>query len=135
MSSHDADLEEMRAGISCAVLLERHTPPWQLDKRQSTRHCLKYRRAKGEILLITHEGRGWWDPCSTAKGDVFALVQYLDPSLNFSDVRKVLRPFVGLTSSFPDHERPSSKTIPGVPFQSGGSAGRCRGGDRRRGVI
>jgi hypothetical protein len=29
-----------------------------LDKKESTGRCLKYRRAKGEILLVTHEGRG-----------------------------------------------------------------------------
>ena len=72
--SHDAELDELRAGVSCAVLLERHPPPWQLDKRESTRRCLKYRRGEGEIILVTHEGRGWWDPGSTAKGDVFSLV-------------------------------------------------------------
>ena len=80
--SHDAELDELRAGVSCAVLLERHPPPWQLDKRESTRRCLKYRRGEGEIILVTHEGRGWWDPGSTAKGDVFSLVQHLEPGLN-----------------------------------------------------
>ncbi len=44
MNGHDGELEQMRAGVSCAVLLERHAPPWQLDKKESTRHCLKYRR-------------------------------------------------------------------------------------------
>ena len=44
--------------MSCAVLLERYPPPWQLDKKESTHRCLKYRRAKGEILLVAHEGRG-----------------------------------------------------------------------------
>jgi hypothetical protein len=33
MSGHDAELEELRAKVSCAVLLERLPPPWQLDKR------------------------------------------------------------------------------------------------------
>ncbi len=79
--SHDAELDELRAGVSCAVLLERHPPPWQLDKGESTRRCLKYRRGEGEIILVTHEGRGWWDPGSTAKGDVFSLVQHLEPGL------------------------------------------------------
>jgi hypothetical protein len=116
MSGHDAELEEMRAGVSCAVFLERHPPPWQLDKKESTRRCLKYRRAKGEILLVTHEGRGWWDPGSTAKGDIFGLVQYLNPGANFGQVRKILRPFIGVSPSFPLYEKVPSKEKPAVPF-------------------
>jgi Toprim-like/Protein of unknown function (DUF3991) len=116
MSEQDAELEQMRAGVSCAVLLERHSSPWQLDRKESTRRCLKYRRAEGEILLVTHEGRGWWDPGSTAKGDIFALVQYLNPEVNFGQVRKILRPFIGLSPSFPLHERVSSKEKQDVPF-------------------
>ena len=99
----DVELEKLRAGVSCAVLLERHSPPWQFDKRESTQHCLKYRRGQGEIILVTHEGRGWWDPSSTAKGDVFSLVQHLEPGLNLGQVRRVLRPLAGLCQSFPEH--------------------------------
>jgi hypothetical protein len=61
MSEQGAELEQMRAGVSCAVLLECHPPPWQLDRKESTRRCLKYRRAKGEILLVNHKGRGCRD--------------------------------------------------------------------------
>ncbi len=114
--SHDAELDELRAGVSCAVLLERHPPPWQLDKGESTRRCLKYRRGKGEIILVTHEGRGWWDPGSTAKGDVFSLVQHLEPGLNLGQVRKVLRPLAGLSPSFPKHLRKTERNKPVVPF-------------------
>jgi hypothetical protein len=116
MSIQDAELEEMRAGVNCAVLLERHPPPWHLDKKESTRNCLKYRRAEGEILLVTHEGRGWWDPGSTAKGDIFGLVQFLNPGLNFGEVRKVLRPFIGLSPAFPVHKRTSARSTPAVPL-------------------
>jgi hypothetical protein len=117
MTGHDVELEQLRAGVSCAVLLERLPPPWQLDKQQSTRRCLKYRRAEGEVLLVTHEGRGWWDPGSTAKGDVFGLVQYLNPGLNFGEVRKVLRPFIGLSPSYPVHEGRSASEKPAVSFE------------------
>ena len=114
--SHDAELDELRAGVSCAVLLERHPPPWQLDKGESTRRCLKYRRGEGEIILVTHEGRGWWDPGSTAKGDVFSLVQHLVPGLNLGQVRKVLRPLAGLSPSFPKHLRVATREKPTVSF-------------------
>ncbi len=115
MGGHDAELERMRAGVSCATLLERHPPPWRLDRRESTRNCLKYRRAKGEILLVTHGGRGWWDPCSPARGDIFGLVQYLDPGLNFGAVRKVLRPFIGLSPCGPTPDRRTGAKQPVVP--------------------
>jgi hypothetical protein len=117
MNDHDAELEQMRAGVSSAVLLERHPPPWRLDKKESTRQCLKYRRAEGESLLVTPEGRGWWDPGSTAKGDIFGLMQYLNPGANFGEARKILRPFISLSPSFPLHNRPSSQRKPDVPFE------------------
>ena len=102
MPGHDAELDQFRQGVSCAVLLERATPPWQLDRKGSTRHALKYRRHEGEVVIVNHDGRGWWDPQSSAKGDVFDLVQFLDPGLNFGQVRRTLRPFVGLSPTFPE---------------------------------
>ena len=102
MSGLDAELDRFRADVSCAVLLERLSPVWRLDKPQSTRRALKYRRGKSEVLIVCCDGRGWWDPRSSAKGDVFNLVQYLDPALNFGQVRQVLRRFVGVTPSFPE---------------------------------
>ena len=102
MAGHDAEMDQFRAGVSCAVLLERLLPPWLLDKQESTKRALKYRRGEGEVLIVNHDGRGWWDPQSAAKGDVFDLVQHLDPSLSFGQVRQVLRPFVGLSPTFPE---------------------------------
>jgi hypothetical protein len=110
MSGQDAELEQLRHGISCAALLERGQPAWSLDKRGSTRRALKYRRGPGEVVIVNHDGRGWWDPHSTAKGDVFDLVQFLDPGLNFGQVRQVLRPLVGIPPSFPRALRESART-------------------------
>ena len=107
MAGHYADdLDLFRRDVNCAALLERLPPPWHLDRKESTRRALKYRRDKGEVLIINHEGRGWWDPLSPAKGDIFDLVQFLDPSLSFDQVCQVLRPFVGITPSFPQTDRP-----------------------------
>ena len=89
--------ERLKASVSCAALLERLPPVWRLDRAESTRRCLKYRRGPGEIVIVTHGGRGWWDPLSEAKGDVFALVQYLDPSLTFAGACRVLRGYAGIT--------------------------------------
>ncbi len=131
MSGNDAELEQLRA-VSCSALLERLPPPWQLDKAESTKGCLKYRRGKGEIILVTHEGRGWWDPGSTtARGDVFHLVQHLQPGTNFGQVRKLLREFVGISPSYPAHERTREREPRPCRCSSAGpSAGPC--GEARR---
>src|SRR5208282_213063 len=88
-------------GVNCVALLESVVPGWKLDPKGSTRRALKYRRDDGAIVIVNHDGRGWWDPRGTAKGDVFDLVQHLDPRLNFGQVCQVLRRFVGVTPRFP----------------------------------
>src|SRR5271166_1807781 len=83
MSGHDAELALFRRGVNCAALLESVVPGWKLDPKETTQRALKYWRDDGAILIVNHDGRGWWDPWGTAKGDVFDLVQHLDPRLNF----------------------------------------------------
>jgi hypothetical protein len=70
---------------NCAVLLERTQPPWKLDRKESTRLSLKYRRGKGEILIVSQAGKGWWE------GDVFDLVQWLEPGLTFGQGCRIPR--------------------------------------------
>ena len=103
--TEDTELDLFRAQVNCAAVLENMGQPWRLDKDGSTKRALKYRRAQGEILIVTHDGRGWWDPNSEARGDIFTLVQHLDPSLNFGHVRQVLRKFVGITPRYEPAER------------------------------
>ena len=102
--SDESELQHLRDRVSCAAVLER-AGGWKLDRPQSTRRALKYRRGKGEILIVNHAGRGWWDPTSTAKGDVFNLVQHLNPGLNFGEVRRELHRLIGIAPSFPAAER------------------------------
>jgi len=99
----DEETAQLRAAVSCAVVLEKGG--FRLDERESTKRSLKYRRGDGEIIIVNHEGQGWWDTGSTAKGDVFTLVQYLDPNLNFGQARQKLRELVGLTPSYEPAER------------------------------
>jgi len=119
MSGHDTELEQLRAGVSCAVLLERSG--YQIDKEESTAKCQKWRRRSGEIVIVNHDGRGWWDPQRLAterasKGDVFTLAQHLDPRANFGHVRKLLRGMVGLAPSYPMLERQQeARDKPAVP--------------------
>ena len=102
MSEHDEEIEQLKASVNCATLLERLPPVWQLDRAESSRHSLKYRRGPGEILIVNHDGRGWWDPQSDSKGDIFSLVQHLDPGLSFGAARRLLRGFAGVAPAFPE---------------------------------
>jgi hypothetical protein len=102
MNDQDAEVEWLKAEVSCAVLLERLPPVWQLDRAESTRRSLKYRRGEGEIVIVNHHGRGWWDPLSDRKGDIFTLVQQLDPGLNFGEARRMLRGFAGIAPAYPE---------------------------------
>ena len=101
MNRQDAEIQRLKTSVSCAVVLERLPPVWRLDAAESTRRSLKYRRGVGEIVIVNHDGHGWWDPLSEAKGDVFSLVQHLDPGLGFSAARRLLCGFAGLTPTFP----------------------------------
>jgi hypothetical protein len=60
MQAEDAELEQFRRGVNCAALLEGWSPAWRLDRRESTRRALKYRREEGEVLIV--------NPQSMAKG-------------------------------------------------------------------
>jgi hypothetical protein len=115
MTRHDPEIEELRDKVHCAVVLERTPPPWRLDRNESTKLSLKYRRGEGEILIVSHGGKGWWDPTSDAKGDVFGLVQRLEPGVNFGHVRKRLREFAGLSPSFPIAERAGRRKVSDRP--------------------
>ncbi len=69
------ELEELKGRVLCAVVLEK--AGFAIDLKESTRRAVKHRRG-GDIIIVIHEGRGWFDPLSDAKGDVFSLVQHLD---------------------------------------------------------
>ena len=112
MIRHDPEIEELRDKVHCAVVLERTPPCWKLDRKESTKLSLKYRRGKGEILIVSHAGRGWWDPTSDAKGDVFRLVEKLEPGLSFGHVRKRLRAFAGLSPCFSSADRAGGRKEP-----------------------
>jgi hypothetical protein len=112
----DLELTHLRENVHCATVLESGPDPWQLDKRQSTPNALKYRRGSGEIIIVSHKGRGWYAPTSgpCTKGDVILLLQHLEPGLSLGHVRQRLRPLAGLSPSFPPgFER--SRTEPDLP--------------------
>lgn len=101
-----SDIEELRRRVSCAVVLE--AAGFALDMRESSRRAMKYRRA-AEIVIVNHEGLGWFDPLSDAKGDVFTLVERLHGG-TFPEVLARAAELVGFVSSEPQWQRPRRET-------------------------
>ena len=95
------DKEAIKAGVNCATVLEKLSAGWELDPKGSTRRSPKYRRANGDVIIVNHDGRGWYDPKSRAKGDVFTLVRHLDLAIEFPDAIRVLGSYVGVAPSLP----------------------------------
>lgn len=89
----DEELTELRERVDCRAVLER--AGWELDVRDSTRGAAKYRQGAGRIVIVTHEGRGWFDPVTGGRGDVLALAQHVWGG-TIGHARKHLRPLAGL---------------------------------------
>lgn len=92
----DAELDELRARVDCRTVLEQ--AGWDLDRRESTARALKYRNGPARIVIVTHGGKGWFDPLSDAKGDVLALAQRVWGG-NLGHARRALRPLAGIAPS------------------------------------
>lgn len=93
------EVDLLRRTVSCALILEREG--WHVDSAESSRRAVKYRRGSGEILIVTHDDKGWWNPLGEEKGDCFSLIQFLHPDRNFGQVRQALRAIAGIAPSGP----------------------------------
>lgn len=91
------EIEQLREQVGCASVLE--TAGFAIDLKESTRRAVKFRRAS-EIIIVTHEGKGWFDPLGDAKGDVFSLVTHLD-KVGFLDGLYRVAELVGFEPSVP----------------------------------
>lgn len=89
---HDDELDRLRAAVDCRTVLER--AGWELDAAESTALAAKYRNGAA-IVIVTHKGKGWFDPLEDARGDVIALAQYLWGG-SIGHARKALRPIAGI---------------------------------------
>ena len=88
------ELAELRQRVDCRTVLER--AGWRLDVRESTRSAAKYRQDSGRIVIVTHDGRGWFAPLDDRRGDVIALAQHVWGG-TLGHARKALRPLAGIT--------------------------------------
>lgn len=87
------ELDDLRARVDCRTVLE--NGGWDLDAKESTRGAVKYRNGAGRIVIVSHEGKGWFDPLNDKRGDVLALAQYVLGG-NLGHARKALRPLAGI---------------------------------------
>ncbi|WP_421580740.1 DUF3991 and toprim domain-containing protein [Shinella sp. M31] len=92
-----AEIAELKDKVNCGALLER--AGFAIDVKESTRRAVKYRRG-GEIVIVTHEGKGWFDPHSDDKGDIFALVCRLD-NVGFGECLETVAGLIGFRTSEP----------------------------------
>ncbi len=103
-----ADLEELRGKVLCSAVLEE--AGFALDLKESTRKAMKYRR-DGEIIIVIHDGKGWFDPLGEGKGDVFNLVEHLQ-GVRFVEAMHEIAGLVGFVASEPVWERESRDRKP-----------------------
>lgn len=103
-----ADIEELRGRVGCAAVLE--TSGFAIDLKESTRKAVKYRRGD-DIVIVIHDGKGWFDPLSDAKGDVYSLVRHLD-GCDFLSAFAVVASLVGFEPSEPEWKRQSREVAP-----------------------
>lgn len=103
-----ADIEDLRGRVACGAVLE--SGGFSVDLKESTRKAVKYRRGD-DIIIAIHDGKGWFDPLSDAKGDVYSLVQYLD-GCDFLEALVQVASLVGFEPSKPQWQRQSRESEP-----------------------
>ncbi|WP_183232221.1 DUF3991 and toprim domain-containing protein [Bradyrhizobium sp. SBR1B] len=101
-------IEELREKVGCAALLEKDG--WKVDLKESTRRAIKYRR-ETNIIIVIHQGRGWFDPLSPAKGDVFSLAEHLGAD-GFLEACDRVGDVVGFVPAAPAWQRPARPKAP-----------------------
>lgn len=92
-----AELEELKEKVPCGAVLEHRG--FSLDLKESTRKAMKYRRGDA-IIIVIHDGKGWFDPLSDAKGDVYSLIQHLE-GCDFPEAFVQVASLVGFVPSEP----------------------------------
>ena len=105
-----ADLEDLREKVPCSAVLEQEG--FALDLKESTRRAMKYRRG-AEIIIVIHDGKGWFDPLGDDKGDVFNLVEHLQ-GVRFAEAMHEVAALVGIVPAQPIWKRESRNQEPDI---------------------
>lgn len=107
-SMEKKELEDLRDRVLCGVVLEQ--AGFAVDVKESTRKAVKYRRG-AEIVIVIHDGRGWFDPLSDAKGDVFSLAAHLK-RVSFVEALDQVAALVGFVAKEPVWTRSVRDPVP-----------------------
>ena len=104
------DIEELRSRVPCAAVLQK--AGFAIDLKESTRKAVKYRRGD-DIIIVIHDGKGWFDPRSDAKGDVFSLVEHLN-DIGFTEVLQQVSDLDGFVPTEPVWTRQARERDPDI---------------------
>jgi len=91
------DISHLKGKVLCSAVLE--TAGFALDLKESTRRAIKFRRGD-DIIIVIHDGKGWFDPLSEAKGDILSLIQHLDGA-SFAEALALAARLVGFCPQEP----------------------------------
>jgi hypothetical protein len=97
------EVDYLKGQVTCSAVLEK--AGFAIDIRESTRRAIKFRRGD-EIIIVIHDGKGWFDPLSDAKGDVLSLIQHLD-NISFAEALAHAASLVGFMPRKPRWIRPA----------------------------
>ncbi|KAA3448176.1 hypothetical protein C7I87_22970 [Mesorhizobium sp. SARCC-RB16n] len=104
------ELNELRHSVPCAAALD--NAGYAIDLKESTRRAIKYRRGEA-IIIVIHEGKGWFDPLSDAKGDVFSLMSHLH-TVGFAQAKTLVARLIDYQPRQPVWERQAPERNPGI---------------------
>lgn len=96
------DVSHLKGKVLCSAVLE--TAGFAVDLKESTSRAIKFRRG-ADIIIVIHDGKGWFDPLSESKGDVLSLIQHLDGA-SFAEALALAAGLVGFTPQEPRWVRP-----------------------------
>ena len=71
----DVELDALHGLVDCRSVLDH--AGWVCDFAESSAGAVKYRNGGARIVIVAHQGKGWFDPLAGARGDVLALAQYM----------------------------------------------------------
>jgi hypothetical protein len=103
-----SEIEILRTRVGCAAMLEH--AGFALDLKESTRRAVKFRR-NDAIIIVIHEGQGWFDARSDAKGDVFTLANHLFGG-GFADALVAVGDLVGFRPTETAWQKPAGRHHP-----------------------
>ena len=135
MKDPQREVEELRAGVNCATVLEKATPR-MASRSQGKLQALPQISPRRRRNRHRHAWRGRVvGPEQRREGRRLRLVQHLEPSLNFGEVRKMLRPLAGVRPDFTPDERARDRRAPLIPIAQDGRAGRACGAAQTLGAT